>query len=76
MGKVITAFLDDAKSYLQLQTQREVILNSILKEEAKFQKLVTGDVPCMHTHQPHAADMCGEGLPACHPQIPSCENWV
>jgi len=40
MGKVITAFLDDAKSYLQLQTQREVILNSILKEEAKFQKLV------------------------------------
>ena len=47
-----------------------------LSEHTKFQKLVTGDVPCMHTHQPHAADMCGEGLPACHPQIPSCENWV
>ncbi|MAS99929.1 MAG: alanine--tRNA ligase [Rhodobacteraceae bacterium] len=40
MGKLITAFLDDAKSYSQLQSQREIILNSILTEEKKFQKLL------------------------------------
>ena len=40
MGKLITAFLDDAKSYSQLQSQREIILNSILAEEKKFQKLL------------------------------------
>ena len=40
MGKLITAFLDDAKSYSQLQSQREIILNSILIEEKKFQKLL------------------------------------
>jgi alanyl-tRNA synthetase len=40
MHKIITAFLDDSKSYKQIQSQRKLILNSILQEEAKFQKLL------------------------------------
>ena len=40
MSKIITAFLDDSKSYLQIQSKRIEILNSILQEEKKFQKLL------------------------------------
>ena len=40
MNKIITAFLDDSKSYKKLQSQRKLILDSILQEETKFQKLL------------------------------------